>query len=148
VKDHEAWQQIDGEYAIDKGVLSKLKFGARANQHERDDLGTINAGAKGGWDPSTWPQGVSNYPNNFGSGLGGDRPANIWYFTPAPRAAFDAQSQNLGDGTFNTSTSRNYPGFDYSVHEKTLASYLQGNLDGNGWSGNVGLRLVNTQENV
>ena len=148
VTDTEAWQQIDGEYAIDAGVLSKLKFGARANQHKRDDLGTINAGAKGGWDPSTWPQGVSNYPNNFGSGLGGTHPGNIWFFTPAQLATFDAQYQNLGDGTFNSPTSRNYPGFDYSVHETTTAGYLQGNLDGNGWSGNVGLRLVNTQEHV
>ena len=150
VKDHEAWQQLDGEYALESGAITKLKFGARANQHQRDALGAVNAGASGGWDPSTWPTGVSNYPNNFGKDLGGDRPANIWYFTPAQLAAFDDQFQNLGDGSVNSATSRNYPGFDYSVHETTTAGYVQANfsLDNEKYTGNVGVRLVNTQEHV
>lgn len=148
VKDSEAWQQVDGEYSADAGVLASIKFGARTNQHKRDSLGTLNAGAKGGWDPATWPTPISNYPNNFGSSLGGSIPANIWYFTPAQLAAFDAQYQNLGDGTFNTPGSRNYPGFDYSVHETTTAGYVMANLEGNKWSGNIGLRLVRTTEDV
>lgn len=148
VKDDEAWQQIDGEYTVDKGVLTTIKFGARANQHKRDALGAVNAGAKGGWDPATWPTPISNYPNNFGSSLGGSQPANIWYFTPAQLAAFDAQYKNLGDGTTNSGTSRNYPGFDYSVHEQTNAGYVQANFEGDKWSGNVGVRLVRTTEHV
>ena len=148
VKDSEAWQQIDGEYAADAGILASIKFGARTNQHKRDSLGALNAGAKGGWDPSTWPTPVSNYPNNFGSSLGGSIPANIWYFTPAQLAAFDAQYKNLGDGTTNSAGSRNYPGFDYSVHETTTAGYIMANLEGNKWSGNVGVRLVRTTEDV
>ena len=148
VKDDEKWQQLDAEYAADAGVLASVKFGVRANQHKRDALGAVNAGASGGWDPSTWPTPISNYPNNFGSGLGGSIPANVWYFTPAQLAAFDAKYRNLGDGSTNSPTSRNYPGFDYSVHENTLAGYVQANLEGNKWSGNVGLRMVNTAENV
>jgi iron complex outermembrane receptor protein len=148
VKDSEAWQQIDGEYAADLGILASIKFGARTNQHKRDSLGTLNAGAKGGWDPSTWPTPISNYPNNFGSGLGGSVPANIWYFTPAQLAQFDALYKNLGDGTFNSPGSRNYPGFDYSVHEETSAGYVMATLEGSKWSGNVGVRLVRTTEHV
>ena len=148
VKDNEAWQQIDGEFAADAGILASIKFGARTNQHKRDSLGTLNAGAKGGWDPSTWPTPISNYPNNFGSGLGGSVPANIWYFTPAQLAQFDALYKNLGDGTFNSPGSRNYPGFDYSVHEETSAGYVMATLEGSKWSGNVGVRLVRTTEHV
>lgn len=148
VKDNEAWQQIDGEYSADAGILSSIKFGLRNNQHKRDSLGTINAGAKGGWDPSTWPTPISNYPSNFGQNLGGSRPPGIFFFTPAQLSAFDAQYRNLGDGTMNSPTSRNYPGFDYSVHETTAAGYLQANLEGEKWSGNVGLRLVRTVEDV
>ena len=148
VKDTEAWQQIDGEYSADAGILASIKFGARTNQHKRDSLGTLNAGAKGGWDPATWPTPISNYPNNFGSSLGGNVPANIWYFTPAQLAAFDALYKNLGDGTTNSPGSRNYPGFDYSVHETTAAGYIMANLEGNKWSGNIGVRLVRTTEDV
>jgi iron complex outermembrane receptor protein len=149
VKDTEAWQQIDGEYAVDKGVFASLKFGLRTNQHKRDALGATDAGAMGGWDPSTWPSPISNYPSNFGQNLGGGIPANIWYYTPAQLAAFDAKYQNLGDGTTDSPGSRNYPGFDYSVHETTTAGYIQANLDGGTlWSGNVGLRMVGTSEDV
>ena len=150
VKDTEAWQQLDGEYAVDKGVLSTLKFGYRSNQHKRDALGATNAGALGGWDPSLWPSPVSHYPASFGQNLGGSIPANIWNFTPAQLAAFDAQYRNLGDGSVDTPASRNYPGFDYSVHEKTEAGYVQANFDteDNKISGNVGLRLVRTTERV
>ena len=148
VKDNEAWQQIDGDYTVDKGVFTSLKFGLRTNQHKRDALGTLNAGASGGWDPSTWPTPISNYPGNFGSDLGGSRPPGIFYYTPAQLAAFDAQFRNLGDGTFNTATSRNYPGFDYAVHETTSAGYVQANFEGEKWSGNLGLRVVRTVEDV
>ena len=148
VKDDEAWQQVDAEYAVDKGWLADIKFGLRANQHKRDALGATDAGAKGGWDPSTWPTPISNYPGSFGQNLGGSIPANIWYFTPAQLAAFDAQFKNLGDGTVNSPGSRNYPGFDYSVHEQTDAGYIQADLSGDKWSGNVGLRLVRTTEHV
>jgi iron complex outermembrane receptor protein len=148
VKDGEAWQQLDGEYSADAGVLSSIKFGVRTNQHKRDSLGAVNAGAKGGWDPSTWPTPISNYPGDMGQNLGGSRPGGIFYYTPAQLAAFDALYQNLGDGSFNSPTSRNYPGFDYSVHETTAAGYAQANFEGDKWSGNVGLRLVRTVENV
>ena len=148
VKDGEAWQQLDAEYAVDKGVLASIKFGARANQHKRDALGATDAGALGGWDPALWPTPISNYPGNFGSNLGGSIPANIWYFTPAQLSAFDAKYRNLGDGSVNDATSRNYPGFDYSVHEQTDAGYIQANLEGQGWSGNVGVRLVRTTEHI
>ena len=148
VKDAEAWQQVDAEYAVDKGWLADIKFGLRGNQHKRDALGATDSGAKGGWDPSTWPSPVSNYPSSFGKNLGGSIPANIWYFTPAQLAAFDAQYQNLGDGSASGPNSRIYPGFDYSVHEQTDAGYVQADLSGDKWSGNVGLRLVRTAEHI
>jgi iron complex outermembrane receptor protein len=148
VTDNEKWQQIDAQYDADIGVLSSVKFGARANQHERDELDPINAGAKGGWDPSTWGTPGGAYPSNFAQNLGGSVPPGTWYLTPAQLSAFSAQYRNLGDGTFNTATSRNYPGFAYSVHETTNAGYVQANLEGNKWSGDVGVRLVQTNEHV
>ncbi|MET0518784.1 MAG: TonB-dependent receptor, partial [Burkholderiaceae bacterium] len=35
---------------------------------------------------------------------------------------------------------------EYSVKETTSAAYLQGELEGQGWSGNVGLRVVHTKQ--
>ncbi len=148
VTDDEKWEQIDAKFDADIGVLQDVKFGVRANQHKRDALNSLDAGASGGWDPSTWPSPISNYPSNFGKNLGGSVPSATWYYTPAQLSAFDAQYRNLGDGTSNTPTSRNYPGFWYSVHESTEAGYVQADLSGDKWSADVGARMVNTGEHV
>ena len=148
VTDDEKWQQLDAQFDADLGILADVKFGVRANQHKRDALDSVDSGASGGWDPSTWPNGVQTYPGNFGKNLGGSVPPQPFYYTPGQLAAFDAQYQNLGDGTFNTATSRNYPGFWYQVHETTNAGYVQADLSGDKWSGDVGARLVNTGEHV
>lgn len=43
---------------------------------------------------------------------------------------------------------RAYPFADFGLQEKTTAAYAQANLEGSGWKGNVGLRLVQTKEHV
>jgi len=82
---------------------------------------------------------AGNFPSGFGSGLGGSFPTNVWYYSPAQLAAYDALYSNRTPA---------YSGWnsDFEVHEKDGAGYLQANLEGANWSGNVGLRLVSTQE--
>src|SRR5207249_12219305 len=43
---------------------------------------------------------------------------------------------------------REYYQFLFQVHEKDLATYLQADFKGTGWAGNIGVRVVNTDENV
>jgi len=43
---------------------------------------------------------------------------------------------------------RAYYQFLFGVHEKNLATYLQADFKGSGWSGNVGVRVVNTREDI
>ncbi|MGN6526672.1 MAG: TonB-dependent receptor [Burkholderiaceae bacterium] len=148
VTDDEKWQQIDGDYAIDAGPLTDLKFGARASQHKRDALqdvaqGPINPGAS---NFANWPGSYSNYPSNFGKGLGGSQPGGIWYYSPADLAAYDNAYANRS--TSDPKSSRNYPGYQYAVHESTEAGYIQGNWEKDALSGDVGLRLVKTRENI
>lgn len=38
VNDKESWAQVDGEYALDAGVLKGLKFGVRGAEHKRYTL--------------------------------------------------------------------------------------------------------------
>ncbi len=144
VVDKENWAQLDGEYAVDGGPLSMIKFGARANTHERSSTGVIAQGATGpAFTQSNWPTPISNYPANFGSGLGGSFPANVWQFTAAQLATFDALYANrASDG------SREYFPQEFGIKEKNAAAYIQGNFEGKGWAGNVGLRLVQTKEHV
>jgi iron complex outermembrane receptor protein len=172
VVDSEKWLQLDGDYAVSAGPLNLLKFGVRAANHERSSEGVIgqgpgcstqtdnnggpglssatnltasqfscNNGATSPFNPANWPMAGTAYPSNFGSGLGGTFPRNPFEYTAGQLAAFDSLYTNR-----NADGSREDFGNEFSLAEKTRAAYLQGNFEGEGWSGNVGLRWVQTKE--
>ncbi|WP_098496126.1 TonB-dependent receptor [Collimonas sp. PA-H2] len=142
VKDKENWAQIDGEYSAGLGALRTVQFGLRYNDHKRSSDGVIGQGpAAGASNPANFPQGFQNFPSNFGSGLGSGFPTNVWYYTPGQLAAYNAF-------TNRDPVTREDWNSEFSVKEKNTAGYLQGNLEGDHWSGNIGLRLVQTKESV
>ncbi|MFG6468321.1 TonB-dependent receptor [Roseateles sp. BYS87W] len=146
VQDKDTWAQVDGEYTLDMGMLRSLKFGARTSKHDRYTDGPIvNQGPNWGTDPFANPLPASayteQYPSNFGSGLGAGFPTGISYPTADALAAYNAKYSNRD-------ISRRMVTHEYSVAEKTTAGYVQGNLEGEGWSGNVGMRLVRTKSST
>ena len=143
IKDKDNWAQLDSEYALDAGVLQSLKFGLRAAKHTRGQDGAIAQGpGNGAFDLANWPSTYSNYPGNFGSGLGGNIPQNIWYFSAA-------QMEAVAPGLSNRDpVTRAYLYNDFGLRETSNAAYVQAEMEGKGWSGNAGLRLVQTKEHV
>ncbi|MFG6459746.1 TonB-dependent receptor [Roseateles sp. BYS96W] len=174
VNDKDTWAQVDGEYTLDAGILKSLSFGARSAKHDRHTGSTVNqrpgcsTGTAYGAEMYTWsasyyctggaavssyaiansPKFTQYYPGNFASGLGGSVPSNIAYITPEDLAAFDAKYTNRIDTASGVGAAVHSPiqGGEYGVKETTTAAYLQGNLEGDGWSGNAGLRLVKTKQ--
>ncbi len=151
VVDKETWGQLDGELDLQAGPMRALKFGVRATDHSRSTGEIVAQGPKIPPDtntdlsidprlPANWPQGFQQYPGNFGNGLGGDFPRDIWFFTPPQLAAYNDRFANR-----NPVTRRYWPG-EYGLTEKTQAAYVQSDLGGGDWSGNVGVRLVRTQQ--
>jgi len=143
VKDKDTWGQIDAEYALDAGMLSSLKFGLRGADHKRYTAKPIiGQGPNWGTDPFANPLPTSDYtgafPSNFGSGLGGNLPSGTPFPSQGALAAYDAKYAVRP-------LSRREPLQEYYVKEKTQAGYVQGNLEGEGWSGNVGIRGVQTK---
>lgn len=161
--DKENWGQIDGEFQLNAGVLSSLKFGLRSAKHQRY-TGAMIAQAPGctgnpntplNWglsdyfcannsespyNPANFLSPNAHYPGNFGSGLGAV-PSNIAYYTQDALSAYGTAF------SYRDPMARRYPdNGEYSVAEKSTAAYLQGNLEGQGWSGNVGLRLIRTKQ--
>ena len=146
VEDKEDWGQIDGTYFFDGGLVTSIDFGVRQARHERN-LDQVTAQGpnfalpEDPFNPATWPQGYTNYPGDFASGIGGNFPRNIWYFSPESLARF-ARLANRDP------VSRFYYLGAYGLEEKSTAAYGQINFQGERWTANVGLRYVETQEDV
>jgi len=164
VDDSERWAQLDGQYDLDAGPLVDLKFGARAAEHKRALWGVIGQGPTTvNWGAANYaaacggattdfrciPAATGNYPSNWGNGLNASVPASPWTFSPAQLAAYDAMYANRDPGTgADDPNGREDYGSQYGVRENANAGYIQGDLEGKGWSGNVGLRLVQTKEHI
>ncbi len=145
-KDDEDWFTADFSQYVDSGALSSIDFGARYADHTRKaespegaSPGNIWAALQGG--------ATANYPSGFASGIGGDFPRNLWYFTPGA----------LKDAILNNSTwlsnddgpnGRHNYGAEWKVKEKNFAAYVQANFSGDRWSGNVGLRYVDIDQDI
>jgi iron complex outermembrane receptor protein len=142
VVDKERWFKLDGESFINDSVFTSLQYGLREARHERSLANVVAQGPSfsatpGPFDPSTWPQGYRNYPGNFASGLGGNFPRNIWYYTPEQLAQFNRL-------TNRDPVSRRYFPAEYGLDERSTAAYFQANFEGEKWSGNFGVRYVRT----
>ena len=159
VDDKEQWAQIDAAYAFEGGFLKELKFGLRGAKHERSSANVIAQGPKcSDGSAFTWganwcssaaisPEAPGNsilpfqlYPANFGSGLGGTFPRNVWYYTPEQLAAFNNKFGNRDP------ISRRYFDWEYALEEKNSAGYAQLDFESGALSGNMGLRLVRTEQ--
>jgi len=141
VRDKEDYAQLDGIYQIGSGSLTDLKFGARYSDHSRKSEGVIGQGpGAGAFD--NLPSGFSLYPSDFGNGIGSGFPTAVWYYTAAQLAAYDSKYTNR-----DPISRADWTG-DYSLKEKDSAGYIQADFDGQGWAGNVGVRLVRTEEDI
>jgi iron complex outermembrane recepter protein len=144
VLDRESWAKIDGNYKLDSGTFKSLEFGVRYSDHDRHLWGAIGQGPilPAAADPANYPVGWQNFPSGFGAGLGSGFPNDVWYWTPAQLAAYDAAYANRNPITRADWSS------DYGLQEKDTAAYVQANFAGTWWSGNLGVRAVRTDESV
>jgi iron complex outermembrane recepter protein len=143
-KDEEKYGQVDGEWLFDQGMFSNLKFGGRWAEHKREThqvaQGPLDYAAAAAnlpvWNGET-------YPSNFGSRLGGGNfPTNVWQLSPS-------ELQRWGDLNSNRDPlAREFWSGEFSLKEKVGAGYLMTNFEGPGWTGNVGVRFVQTKEDV
>lgn len=165
VEDKEKWVQWDNNLVLDRGALSSLDFGLRWSEHERnldqvtaqgpgciDSSGNVVGfdwsqqffcpeGTRSPFDPANWPSGYDNYPGNFGNGLGGDFPTDIWYYSEDQLAVYNEM-------TNRDPISRFYYPAVYGLKENSNAAYVQLNFHADRWTGNLGLRYVKTKEDV
>jgi iron complex outermembrane recepter protein len=142
VKDSEEWAKIDGTFKAPTGIFSDLKFGVRYQKHDRTSTGVVGQGPTAAGGTAPYPSGFSNYPSNYDT-FGGNHPSDVWFWTPAQLEAYNSAANVVRDPAvrldFNSM---------FSVYEKDTSGYVQADFKGSNWAGNIGVRVVHTQEDI
>jgi iron complex outermembrane receptor protein len=143
--DKEHSGQLDAEYRVEKGWVQSVEAGARYSDHRRDSARR--------YPTFRTPLDTSNlavnsfipYPSDFGSGLGG--PAGwdntSWTMSPETMKAYFAANTKATTDQWERRISS-----ELNMRERQTAGYLMANLEGEHWSGNIGLRAVRTRINA
>jgi TonB-dependent receptor len=150
---------LDAHYDIDLGLLESLDFGVARTRREkvRDYIDNDWTGGSCQYCDmysTTFASLGQNVVSpldvpNFMKNSGGNFPHSLIRFDAGAYLdalkSLDGKPDGQG-GTFDFS--RTLPSRDptnsYDVIEKTTSAFVEGNLSGDNWSGNVGLRLVHT----
>jgi iron complex outermembrane receptor protein len=172
-KDSEDYLHLDGEWRADLGLFHTFKFGGRMARHDRSydviaprwnaqdrngapvnpspffsvtggllvDRGPVVGGVQQPpiVAPGALPVPATAYPGDFASGLNANFPRQLFRFDPAQIEAFAKQYVNWDPVYGKTWTS------GYTVKEDNRAVYFMGEFEQGQLSGNVGLRVVQTE---
>ncbi|MBZ2206447.1 TonB-dependent receptor [Massilia sp. R798] len=141
--DQEKYAQIDGDWRARGDLVQAVRFGARFTDHTRT--------AEHPLETRPGPVGFSNpgpawngqmYPSDFASNLGGNLSSAYFKYDGAALGAWGAVPGNrLLDYTLR----HNWMD-EFKVQEKTNALYAMADMGGDGWSGNIGLRAIETRQ--
>lgn len=137
VRDNEIdYAQADFSYQLDKGMFSTVDFGLKFQDQtfkSRGDYRDVDVN-KAIADGLT----LSDFNGGFVSGLHSKegRSGSLSAFPIANRGLWDYAKANQADTTTTLS--------QFSIEEEISAAYVKANFEGEGFRGNIGLRVVDT----
>ena len=144
-EDKEKYAQADGEWGYGSGMFNTLKFGGRWAEHTRETHQVAQGPnfARDPFNPANLPAwSGQTYPSNFGDRLGGSFPRQPWMIDPGVLSAWADTYANR-----DPVTRQFWPG-EFALKETVNAAYVMTNFEGPSWSGNLGVRFVQTKERV
>jgi len=170
VKDKGSEYHADGEFRADRGILKSLTFGTAYNERRKTRNVANNSDASCSYCGYAIPVPGNllttfTLDNFLSKGSGSDRapeaffafdPQEIFAYlsqpsvlalpqqgrTAAQQAVEAARVLALPGGPFGL---RDQPVQRLDVQEKVWAAYVNANFEGDGWSGNVGARFIDTR---
>ncbi len=141
--DSETYFHLDGKYNTHLDVIPTVEFGFRYSDHKRSlDVESPVVPAAAGLASNLPFYGLTNYPSNFGSGLGGSPLAGGWMFTPS--SVTNWASTYLPSSVYTTQAYQS----EFKIDEPTEAIYAMARVSAEALSGNFGVRIVNSKEDV
>lgn len=142
--DDETYGYVDLDWAVDAGALKSVKFGAKYTDHERELI--FNATTYGGFHvpinttPSTaFADGLT--PSDYLSDIAASGTLDSYWLTD-----LGAVEQILFDNLAAGPGRVFYPQQNFAVAEKVYGGYVMGNFEGEKWRGNLGVRVVQTDQ--
>ena len=143
--DQEKYAQLDADWRVRDSLVTALRFGARFTDHHRTAEHPLETrpGPLGFTNPGPAWNG-QKYPSDFANDLGGNLSSAYFKYDGAALGAWGAVPGNrLLDYTIR----HNWMD-EFQVGEKTSALYGMLELGGERWSGNLGLRAVETRQST
>ncbi|HEX8470658.1 MAG TPA: TonB-dependent receptor, partial [Brevundimonas sp.] len=149
--DDEFYGYIDGEYEVDLGPLQSIKVGLKYTDHNRDTdfqattyggffLPLAATGCNGGpCGPSDFAGGLT--PNDYLSDIASSGTLDSYWQVDRTKV----ESILYGLPAATRARVSNYPEI-FSVNEKVTGGYVMGKFGGEDWRGNIGVRIVNTDQ--
>ena len=141
--DQEKYAQVDADWRVRGALVSTVRFGARLTDHERTAEHPLETrpGPVGFTNPGPAWNGEM-YPSDFANDLGGNLPSNFFKY---PGWALGQWGAVPGNRLLDYTLRHNWMD-EFRVGEKTAALYAMVEGGGDNWSGNIGLRAVQTRQ--
>lgn len=140
--DQESFLQADLEKQLDHSVIKSVQFGAKWKQHKRDyiRLRSRNGGYDGMAGELAWTLAdfSANFPSSYLQGIGNSDTLKSYAF--ADISELDSAFSQL---TFKHSEEK--PS-SFDIREDVVAGYGKLNFEGERYRGNLGIRLVHTNQ--
>ncbi|HZD52831.1 MAG TPA: TonB-dependent receptor, partial [Woeseiaceae bacterium] len=142
--DDETYYYADLDYGLDRGIWKNLKFGAKYTDHNRELV--FNATTYGGFHvpintmPATaFADGLT--PDDFLDDI--SSPGTLDEYWQVDR---DTVEEILFDNLAASTGRVLYPQQTFSVNEEALGGYVMAELESEQWRGDVGVRVVRTNQ--
>jgi iron complex outermembrane receptor protein len=141
--DDETYGYVDAERTLDFGLLKSVKFGAKYTDHNRELI--FNATTYGGFHvpinttpASAFAGGLT--PSDYLHSI--DTSGTLSRYWEVDKASVE----RILFANLATAGRVVYPQQNFSVTEKASAGYAMANFQGDRWRGNLGVRVVRTEQ--
>ena len=142
--DQEFYLQGDFERAIDHSIISAIKVGAKYRDHQRDFIRyrSFNGAFDGiaqqlDWSLADYP---AAFPSGFLSEIGDQHTLKNYSYVDINALSTDFKTIDFIQQEEKASR--------FDIQERTTAGYVKLMLDGNDYRANLGVRVVNTEQDA
>ena len=144
--DSESYGQADLTYDLANPLISQIKTGIRISSHNRHESFDTDYGCYSAYCTTQPLSQITNgsFPSNFGNGAGFNSPFNV----SVNETALQQMVNSFIESSGQVGAKRVYPGALFDITEKTYGGYVMARIGGENWHGNVGVRIVNTSDNM